>query len=119
MKLTALPFILAVIIGANLPATAQQQAPTAEQCAANHRLWFSEFSDPRAKLPDSSELLKRSRVLSDCQVVDPGHAVYFLDLSWGYAMVIVNRYGDFVARHKLQDDMLLDDITRTRSKGVR
>jgi hypothetical protein len=115
MKVVAVLFVALTA----LSAFAQEHAPTPEQCKADHMLWFSEFSDPRTELPESPELLKRSKVLIDCEVVDPAHEKYFMDLSWGYTMVILTRYQDFVFRHKLQAEMQLEDLTKTRSKGVR
>ena len=115
MKVVAVLFVALTA----LSAFAQEHAPTPEQCKADHMLWFSEYSDSKAELPDSSELLKRSKVLIDCEVVDPAHEKYFMDLSWDYTMVVLLRTQDFIFRHKLQVELQVEDLTKTRSKGVR
>ena len=115
--------IFAVLVNAK----PQQHAPTVETCRADVALWYdanaaTEYlkaetlhkSDniknltPIAKL-QLYEVKARGLELRDCQSVDKPQFENYFEAADFYYIVMVDRYGSFLRRHHLMEQLMRED----------
>lgn len=110
----------------------QQHAPTLEVCRADAAVWYdrdaaTEYlkaetlhkSDnvknltPTAKLA-LIEVKARASEMFVCAKVDEPRSQSYLEAADFYYIVMVDRYGDFIRRHHLMEQMMREDAQGLR-----
>jgi hypothetical protein len=106
-KLTMLVLSMFLTTGA----TAQvQHAPTVEQCRADYAVWNMEHLDATSY----HVLDERMHEMGNCNVVDPAHTDDYDLLGLRQSTELHNRLVDFLTRHNLSSQFVVED-----AKGLR
>jgi hypothetical protein len=110
----------------------QQHAPTVEVCRADAALWYDRDAatdylkaetlhksdnvknlTPAAKL-SLAEVKARATEMFDCARVDEPRYQNYLEAADFYYIVMVDRYGAFIRRHHLMEQMMREDARGLR-----
>ena len=96
-------------------ATAQDHAPTVQQCQADRLLWWDQFDTPEVIATLSyRKLSERSGEMIDCSAVDDEHKESYRRLVAMFQMEIAQRLLSFVTRHHLMAQFMAEDAAKTR-----
>lgn len=95
--------------------SAQDHAPTVEQCRADQSLWWEQFNTREliSKL-SARKLSQRSGEMHDCAAVDEEHRNSYERLGAMFQMEFEQRLLDFVTRHDLMEKFLSEDAAGKR-----
>jgi hypothetical protein len=132
MKATYWTVFVLVIFTQRVSAKPQQHAPTTETCRADAALWYgtgeaTEYlkaetlhkSDgirnptPVAKL-SLIEVKARATEMFDCSRVDQSKSNDYAEAANFYYIVMVDRYGAFIRRHHLMEQLMREDAQGLR-----
>lgn len=95
--------------------SAQDHAPTVEQCRADKNLWWDQFDTREAVSKLSAKKInKRSDEMRDCAVVDEENQHSYLQLAGMFQMEYELRLLDFVTRHHLMAQFVAEDADGKR-----
>ena len=97
----------------------QDHAPTVEQCHADQRLWSSVMQDEHTFKDAASRLSvhtlkQRTGEMRDCFAVDSENSHDYFVVVAAYTTELSGRYKNFIDRHNLMAQFLVEDAAGKR-----